>query len=767
MTRSRATSPVREPGTRSPLDIAIEATWLTGLVLLPIAFDGREWAVFFSQPKQFFLHLVALLIVVLWVFDWAVSQRRSNGPGSGSFLPRPGSWISRGPERWALIAAAGFAVISVISTLLSPLSAVSMWGRDFNAGGYELYSLLSLMVIFFAVALRVHTRDQARRVMYVLAGTGALTAVYGVAQHFGWDPLSGGEGLGRVISSFGNPIFFASYLVMSTTVTVAIALDQPRSGLRWWLPIAVVLVGIQLAALWFTGSRGPWVGLLAGAAAFAVIGWIWLDRSTLLRGAGVMAVGAAIAVALALVPAEATSRGRGLEAVRSIIGEEFSAEGLGGRAEIWRGALTLARTWEREPKDSTAVRALRPLFGFGPEMYYYSYPLTIGPQERSEAASHAHNYPLQVLMELGFTGLLVFLAIAVFILLTGLRALRMEKAAGRRSDFLSILMAGILAALIGRIVEQQVGVARIGDLAPFWALMALVIALARMRFRPEANAVPAPRREQRRGRTPTPSIARVAPLGAALVLAAAAITVFFARDVQMLRASLLASQGFERIDAGDGQDALRLFRQARDLAPDVELYPLTADWLLFNSARLKDDGQQAQPFFEAAYETLARYEQRNPYAYSTQRRLAAATADLYRNGDPGRIPEMVARYRKLAALRPGYADLQALAASVFVAAGEFQLVIETADHAIELEPATHPLPRAWWARGEALMGIGREDAAATSFETAIARDPAGEYAIPSHRSLAAILDGRGQGALADEHRSRADEIEAAPAAGGP
>jgi len=76
-----------------------------------------------------------------------------------------------------------------------------------------------------------------------------------------------------------------------------------------------------------------------------------------------------------------------------------SGQAIGNRADIWRGALELALNRETVADESTVLRGLRVMFGFGPDMYFYSYPNTIRPLGGFAANSHTHNYGLQVLME--------------------------------------------------------------------------------------------------------------------------------------------------------------------------------------------------------------------------------------------------------------------------------------------------------------------------------------------------------------------------------
>ena len=70
----------------------IEAAWLAGLVTIPLVFRGREWVAFFSKLKFVVLHGVALLIVVLWAAELALSARsRQKAASDTQASSRPGS----------------------------------------------------------------------------------------------------------------------------------------------------------------------------------------------------------------------------------------------------------------------------------------------------------------------------------------------------------------------------------------------------------------------------------------------------------------------------------------------------------------------------------------------------------------------------------------------------------------------------------------------------------------------------------------------------
>ncbi|MCH7907880.1 MAG: hypothetical protein IIB26_10675, partial [Chloroflexi bacterium] len=173
------------PRHRTAADRVIEAAWLLGLLLVPVLFTPRRSLAFVADPKYFALHLIAIVIVVAWVIEWATRRYASGYTGaSGARRSVPG-WAGRRPERWAVLAGVALGLIAIISTFLSPAPRVSLWGRSFVGLGYELYSFLALLIIFTAVAARLRHLDQAARILLVTMAAGGITSVYGISQNPG------------------------------------------------------------------------------------------------------------------------------------------------------------------------------------------------------------------------------------------------------------------------------------------------------------------------------------------------------------------------------------------------------------------------------------------------------------------------------------------------------------------------------------------------------------------------------------------------------
>ena len=839
---------------RTRLDVAIEVLMLIGLILIPTLFRGRELVAFYSQPKFFILHFVAMSIAILWLFEAAMGAAIREQRTNSSWFDRTDEWLSKARHRWTIVTVILFGLIFLISTLLSPLPWVSVWGRDFGDLGYDLYSTLSYLVIFFTVALRTRSQDQLLRIVLSIVAVGTFAAAYGVCQAFGWDPFGRGDSLTRVIASLGNPLFLGAYLVMSIPLVLAIALHYDSMGRKWVLAPAAISIGIHISALWYAGGRGPWVAAIVGLTVLITASFIWLEWTRALKAAGLIVAGGLTALVIAGLPGIDNRTGRDLsdlsgifsevtdgvryifkdrseppvfeslnavyepisaaesipdiaseqslltDTVQETIGDESdqqsipetlpspvhttqntetvgrsapktlldasqiksfgitdpTSQSIGNRADIWRGALELAINRDVVAEESKFKKGLRILFGFGPDMYFYSYPNTTRPLAGFSANSHTHNYPLQVLMEQGLAGLIALVTTAVLIMLTAVSVIR-KVASERSSDqWIAILLVGLVSALTARAVEQGSGVGRVSDLVTFWALMGLVIAVAEIHSGLSEQTPTVLKISKFRG-----SLRDLTLVGAVGLTAIAAVLVFVQKDVNTMRAGWIAANGFEYKASGEANDAFREFQKASDLAPDVERYYTEIARSLAATAAAKQNNniESSREFYTAARSVLLEYENRDPLSWQTQLDLANITTALVRLGNEDLRQEVITRYLNLSASMKSFAGVQAVAAANIVEAGNYDLGLVIAERAIAMESSTQPLHWAWWALGEAMFQLDRTDEAELAWETAIDRYYEGPYIAASHRGLAFINEERGNLEQAARHRDIAGILQ--------
>ena len=742
------------------IDQLIVRITLVALFVIPLVYQYFGIHLIFGELKAFTLHLAAGLIATLWSWQLSISLYRSRQyTERRKYLDLLG-WAGRNPARWAVIAAIVMLSSQVLSTLLSPLPTISFYGGDENYSGNNLYDSLSLTILFLAVVFKFRTRERLDRLVWVLITSATIAAAYGVAQNFGWDPI-GGRLATRVVSSFGNTINFAAYLVMAVPPTAAMALREFRYKSRWRI-VLVIALALQFAGLYFSGSRGPYVGVAAGiltlfAVTFFIMGWRNVAKlSVVILGSAV------IAAALVMIPS--SQKEDRLNRVLSIgdqvtgFGSTGSASttlgGLEGRFHIWNTTMKIAEDWDLPEEQSSLSETMRPLFGLGPEMYRYAFPLVGQPQSNLELTAHAHNYPLQVLMGRGFVGLLLLITFSGLLVTAGGGVIRNMRRAAQPFDARVVLLLAMVSAFVGKMVESQTGVARISDLTMTFAVAGGVIALCELITEP-VDMTQSQTRPSRVGF----SISRQAWLGLSLSITAIvtvlASLLVISWDVRRLSTTF---QIANTSSSQDGEIVLKGWTNAQKSAPErLELTMWLADKYFVSAKTAWSEGHQDDAYRKAlkARELLLSFEETDPFRQATQFSLAKTSTTLVDWGYTDFTNEMRTRYLKIANNNPSYPFHVATAATAMVRIGDNDKAIELAERVIQTESVTKPWAAAWYAKGVALLNMGSEDRAITTLITATMKEPGTPAAKLAHSVLAFIYERQGDHEQAKYHNDQA------------
>lgn len=254
-------------------DGVIEAGWLAAIILTPLFFNIHSDRVF-EPDKLALLRSIALLMLALWVVK-LVDQRAWEGIGNRLKWRTTGSvW-----QMPFILPVVILIAVYLISTIFSVTPSIS-W-----AGSYQrlqgTYTTLSYIVIFLVTISTMRTSAQARRLVTAVIITSIPISFYGLLQHFDLDPLPwAGDTTRRVAGHMGNAIFVAAYLIMAVPLTLSriivsfnnilndeelSAADVVRSS------IYIFTLAIQLITIYWSGSRGPWLGIFVGIFAFILI----------------------------------------------------------------------------------------------------------------------------------------------------------------------------------------------------------------------------------------------------------------------------------------------------------------------------------------------------------------------------------------------------------------------------------------------------------------------------------------------------------------
>ncbi|MBI5877163.1 MAG: tetratricopeptide repeat protein [Chloroflexi bacterium] len=506
----------------------MEAGWLLAAMAVPLFFDIYSSRVF-EPDKITLVRSIALVVATAWV-------AKQIETGFTDF---------RGGSLWARLRAANpltvpvllLVLVYALSTVLSVAQYVSIWGSYQRLQG--TYSMFSYITVFAVMLHALRSRAQLERLFTVIVLTSLPISAYGWLQHFRLDPLPwGGDVSDRIASNMGNSIFVGAYLIMVMPITLGRWLNVVAQVLRD--PVAetggetvapatartpddtpqLVLAGaytftlaFQLLAIYWTLSRGAWIGFMAGTYVFVLIGLTllrqWVPDRTRLSGRETLtALGAGVVfpLALLLMPLAASLRGMkmsdvfrrtlrwmwlswivtgavviGLILAMNIPGTPLAeikkVPGIGRlgeifeldqgtnkvRALIWEGAAQLVAPHDPIGFDqyTDIFNVIRPLIGYGPEAMYVAYnsfyPPDLGHLEaRNASPDRSHNETWDSLVTTGLFGFLVYVTLFGSVFYHALKWLGFASGARDRNLFIVLWVLGaVTVGVIAVAIDKQ------------------------------------------------------------------------------------------------------------------------------------------------------------------------------------------------------------------------------------------------------------------------------------------------------------------------
>lgn len=367
-------------------DSLLELSWLLAVIIAPLFFNIHSERVF-EPDKITLIRSLAVFMIAVWGIKFINEQ----------------SWQQLDWLRWSnkqsiwrtplALPILALILIYVLSSLFSVTPYVSWLGSYQRLQG--TYTTFSYIIIFVLMAAHIRTNAQMRRVATAVIITSIPVALYGMLQRFGLDPLPwGGNTQTRIAGHMGNAIFVAAYLIMAVPLTLSRILaaftnilsdeelnfaDIIRSS------IYIFTLAIQLIAIYWSGSRGPLLGLLIGVFVFITIFLVALRnnsgdqkaytvRDFIASTFGLITVVAGFFLAVALRPqlGDSTSLvlflglvGLAVLAVFVLIALRkgwkwlwLSWILLTGAVGIWLVAFNVSADWQASGNNSNAVQTL-------------------------------------------------------------------------------------------------------------------------------------------------------------------------------------------------------------------------------------------------------------------------------------------------------------------------------------------------------------------------------------------------------------------------
>ncbi len=309
----------------------------------------------------------------------------------------------------------------------------------------------AFMAGYFLVVNLIRSKTWLKRCLIGAAASCTAVAVYGLMQNFlgltatTWQDTSMfGDISGRVVSTFENPNVLAEYLIMCLPLMASLFLTEKEKRAKF---VSAAAFALTAGCLVYTWSRGAWLGFLIGMTIFLIM----YSRHTLtVLFFGLFAVPFLPFVLPSSITARFLSIGN--------LGDSSTSY----RVYIWRGVLRmLGDFWYSG-------------IGIGTDSFRLVYPRY--SLSGIETAPHSHNLFLQVTVELGVFGLIVFLAV---LFLYAQSAFSFHQKESRPTKLLSAgLFCGMLAVLAQGVTDYIWYNYRV--FLMFWLLMGLTAAVRRV-----------------------------------------------------------------------------------------------------------------------------------------------------------------------------------------------------------------------------------------------------------------------------------------------
>jgi len=300
-----------------------------------------------------------------------------------------------------------FLFICGLSTLFSVSPRLSLWGMH----GFYFEGFLSFLcygIIYFTTVNYV--RDKRKILKTILIAT-VIVSVYALVQATGitFFVWRGTPPYPRVWSTFGNPNFLGSYLIMIIPIYLVFLIKAQTVKKK---SLYILFTLLSILALIFTYSRAAWLGTVVGIIVFVLMVNKKQLKANLFFLIGILVSTIVLTSIYPRFYMRAKERTPRMKPIveRAVSAVDFKEPGITARLSAWETTIKMALK--------------RPILGFGLDTLGMSFRQFMSKEYeelagRFRTAGYAHNEFLQYAATIGLAGLAAYL----FLLFTFFRVL--------------------------------------------------------------------------------------------------------------------------------------------------------------------------------------------------------------------------------------------------------------------------------------------------------------------------------------------------------
>ncbi|MFW5888563.1 MAG: O-antigen ligase family protein [Patescibacteria group bacterium] len=354
-----------------------------------------------------------------------------------------------------------FLLAIVAATIFSEFKEISLFGLYSRKQG--LISFVYYFIFFVLFVFHIKDSGQIKKILKTVGFSSFVVSGYGLLQALGADIFSWSEdssASGRVISSLGQPNYLGSFLLLGMPIVWYLFHTTRKKTIKWWW-FAVLL--LQIVCLYFTLSRGAYLGFAAGLATGVVLYFVFVRKIYFKSTKPVIFSFVVLVLSLFLFA--------------FTIGEK-PIQKLSRGVDIEQGSVALRlNLWDKAGKAITAS----PFFGYGPdtqkEIFFKHYQKDWGVfADVNTVPSRAHNLILDKLLTIGFLGLFFYLVLLYFFIKLVFKIIKSgEQEDGHINN--KILGIAIFIAFLSYSVSMLFHFETVATQVYFWLYLALAVAV--------------------------------------------------------------------------------------------------------------------------------------------------------------------------------------------------------------------------------------------------------------------------------------------------
>ena len=166
---------------------------------------------------------------------------------------------------WISISVCAFVLIMAVADIFSQNPYKSFWSNFERMEG--LVTLLHLLAYFFVVGSILNTEKLWNWFLNFTVGVSVIEIIYGLLQLAGKVAIN--QSGTRLDGTLGNAAYLGAYMLIHIFITVFLILKWRGANLVKWL--YGIIAFFQFLILYYTETRGAFLGFLAGVIVFLII----------------------------------------------------------------------------------------------------------------------------------------------------------------------------------------------------------------------------------------------------------------------------------------------------------------------------------------------------------------------------------------------------------------------------------------------------------------------------------------------------------------